>query len=589
MAIKETVMQRPKRWDSPFSQFMTDQMVDLLLTIPPFCDMDPARFPSATPLREILKNDANIIDFHEGDIVIREGDYGSSAFMVLDGTVQVCLQSLPGDLLGRSEVQQKSWTAAIAQWWTSSKLSEVRQINKLESPAALGTRADEQGTRIFLQDVPKVLDADKTATLTAGEIFGELAALTRTPRTATVVARGPKSRLLEIRWQGLRDLIRRDPALRDHIDKLFRQNSLNVHLRETTLFTALPGTAIKAIADATVFETYGQFEWQQKFKTSSAQDGADVSLAQEPLIVKQFDYADGLILIRNGFARVSRACGDSQRTLSYLGKGHIFGLRELVHNWKSAEQIGWQQSLWAIGYVDVLRIPTAVVERAILPNLQDLPASFSQQELAAIAQRQLSADSTMAAASQVSQQAPGRKSKLETGLLEFLVEQRYINGTQSMLINLERCTRCDDCVRACAATHDNNPRFVRQGPTYNNLMVASACMHCVDPVCMIGCPTGAIGRDANNGIVTINETTCVGCATCANSCPYENIRMTEIRDRAGRRLLDTESALPILKATKCDLCTQQPAGPACQNACPHDALIRIDMSQMETLEQFLSK
>ena len=54
--------------------------------------------------------------------------------------------------------------------------------------------------------------------------------------------------------------------------------------------------------------------------------------------------------------------------------------------------------------------------------------------------------------------------EIETGLLEFLVEHRFVNGTQAMMIDLNRCTRCDDCIRACASTHDNNPRFVRNGP-----------------------------------------------------------------------------------------------------------------------------
>ena len=53
--------------------------------------------------------------------------------------------------------------------------------------------------------------------------------------------------------------------------------------------------------------------------------------------------------------------------------------------------------------------------------------------------------------------------KLGPDMLEFLVDNRTINGTASMLIDLDRCTRCDDCVRACASTHNNNPRFIRHG------------------------------------------------------------------------------------------------------------------------------
>ncbi len=90
-------------------------------------------------------------------------------------------------------------------------------------------------------------------------------------------------------------------------------------------------------------------------------------------------------------------------------------------------------------------------------------------------------------------------------MIEFLVEERYVNGTATMLIDLDRCTRCDDCVRACAASHDNNPKFIRHGRVQNGIMVANACMHCVDPVCMIGCPTGAIHRESIEGQVVIND------------------------------------------------------------------------------------
>jgi len=48
-----------------------------------------------------------------------------------------------------------------------------------------------------------------------------------------------------------------------------------------------------------------------------------------------------------------------------------------------------------------------------------------------------------------------------------------------------------------------------------------------------------------------------------------------IRDENGR--------LPIQQATKCDLCVEQRIGPACQNACPHDALYRVNMTDLNSL------
>jgi Fe-S-cluster-containing dehydrogenase component len=172
--------------------------------------------------------------------------------------------------------------------------------------------------------------------------------------------------------------------------------------------------------------------------------------------------------------------------------------------------------------------------------------------------------------------------------MEFITQNRFFNGTETMVIDLDRCTRCDDCVRACAETHDNNPRFLRHGPIHKNLMVAQACMHCADPICMIGCPTGAIHRDTFEGNVVINPASCIGCSACANNCPYGAIRMVEIRDRKGRILVASD-AQPIQKATKCDLCIDQYGGPACERACPHDALKRVNLNTLDDLVEWLQR
>ncbi len=157
-----------------------------------------------------------------------------------------------------------------------------------------------------------------------------------------------------------------------------------------------------------------------------------------------------------------------------------------------------------------------------------------------------------------------------------------------MLIDTDRCTSCDDCVRACASTHDNNPRFKRHGPIHDGLQVTNACMHCVDPVCLIGCPTGAIHRHAS-GPVVIDDATCIGCGTCAQSCPYDNITLVEIRDADGGFIVDEQTGQAIVKATKCDLCYDQLGGPACQRACPHDALVRMEMQDVQHLAEWVNR
>ncbi len=578
MSTTEVAIRRPQRWDTAFGERLTDAELARLLAMPPFDAMDPARFPKSCPLMGLLQNDARRVSVKQGDIVVREGDYGNSAFILLGGSLRVLLESLPQRLLGRAERRRKSLLATAIQNWFGQPIPEVRAYGSLQLDSAIGRRQEGDAEHIFLQDVPGVLRRHKNLQLQVGDIFGELSAITRTPRTATVVADEP-AELLEIRWQGLRDLMRYDPALKTRIDALYRQNSLESHLRETPVLRHVAQSALAEIAAAAQFESYGRFDWNVPYRTVAQQDVSERIMA-EPLIVEEGTVPDGLFLIRSGFARVSRCYGQGHQTLAYLGKGKTFCLDELAYAWKTGQPMPMLSSLRAVGYVDVLRIPRAVVEAHVLPELN---GKFLAKTVASIRQH----------AEQLErfQNARLRQRSTEVTLetLEFLLDERLINGREAMVINMDRCTRCDDCIRACADTHDNNPRFVRQGPQFGKFMLAQACMHCVDPVCMIGCPTGAIARDAASGNVLINDLTCIGCSTCANSCPYGNISMVETRNARGEPIRDCETQQPIIKATKCDLCLDAWGGPACQRACPHDALVRIDISNVKAIGKWLQQ
>ena len=119
-------LNRPKRWDVPFSADMSAMDVNGLLQIAPFKDMDPAGFPKSAQLHDILKNDARLRRFMPGEIVVREGDYGNSAFMVLSGTAKVVLgPGLPPSLVGRSEPRRRGFLRALAQLWANPAEDEV--------------------------------------------------------------------------------------------------------------------------------------------------------------------------------------------------------------------------------------------------------------------------------------------------------------------------------------------------------------------------------------------------------------------------------------------------------------------------------
>mgnify|MGYP001601872782 CR=1 FL=1 len=603
MSTGAPAQDRPRRWSLPFSDELTGDAVERLLTLAPFRDMNRESFPRSAPLRDILQNDARLRRYRKGEIIVREGDYGTSAFMILSGSAQVVLSpSLPPSTVGRREPSRRGIFRALAQLWGNAREDEV--VRKKDRRGFLRTSAGRRAAdvRIILQDVPRVLDQYRTATIEAGEFFGEIAALSRMPRTATIFAAEEDSELLEIRWQGLRDLMRYDPTLRRHIDRIYRERALSTYLAEIPFMKHLSPEAKRLVMEATQFETYGDYDWSGDYK-KLVQSGT--SAAKEQTIASEGDYPNGVIMIRAGFARLTQRYGDSHRTLNYLGSGGLYGFTELAHNWQDpGRPVALQHTLRVIGYTHVLVIPAPVIEQVVLPSLprEELPLPVVEQAGTAspFSRTPFSrAPFSRAPFSRAPFPADGGpepggdpaappEAAIDSELMEFLTENRLFNGTETMVIDLNRCTRCDDCVRACASTHDNNPRFLRHGPIHDHLMVAQACMHCTDPVCMIGCPTGAIHRDAFEGEVVINPATCIGCTACANNCPYGSIRMVEVRDERGRVLVAND-AKPIVKATKCDLCLDQYGGPACERACPHDALKRINLNTLDDLVAWLHR
>ena len=78
-------MARPQRWSTPFGSEMTDDDVEALLKRPDIAAIEADNFPKHTPLAGVLRNDTRISQFRAGDIVVREGDYGNSAFLVMSG------------------------------------------------------------------------------------------------------------------------------------------------------------------------------------------------------------------------------------------------------------------------------------------------------------------------------------------------------------------------------------------------------------------------------------------------------------------------------------------------------------------------
>ncbi len=146
-------------------------------------------------------------------------------------------------------------------------------------------------------------------------------------------------------------------------------------------------------------------------------------------------------------------------------------------------------------------------------------------------------------------------------------------------IKEEVCIDCHLCEVYCQTEHSQSkdlikvfkkefprplPRLWVEGRKPISFTVQ--CRHCADPPCVYACLTGALQRDADSGIVTVDEERCTGCWTCILACPFGAI---------GR---DVNQG----KIVKCDLCPGEDV-PVCVANCPNEALIYVETKDAVSL------
>ena len=213
---------RPQRWDNPFDGNLTDDDVEYILNLPLFKGMDAEQFPNHLPLSGIVKNDMRLGVCQRGDILVREGDYGNSAFLVLDGKVTVILPPGLSDLArGESQAEKLSWVGSLKRYLQRSPYPEVRLSGDRYITESTALRGKDSETRVYLKDPESVKRNHSHVFLVVGELFGEVAALARTPRNTTIFAEEDVW-FLEIRWQGLRDIRRYVESFHQHLDALYQ-------------------------------------------------------------------------------------------------------------------------------------------------------------------------------------------------------------------------------------------------------------------------------------------------------------------------------------------------------------------------------
>lgn len=400
-------------------------------------------------------------------------------------------------------------------------------------------------------------------------LIGVGEALTRQARQCSMTVRTDEAIVLQVRWSGVRELRQWSASFRALTDQLHHAHAIEFGLARCPDLDGIGGASLSELARHARLEMFGRYDWSHGYRNAVETAGYQGLTDHEDLIAGQGDYLDEIIIVASGFVRLTTSNGGRERTLGTVGAGGVIGLRELIdrqsNQWLDAA--GFSNNVRAVGYATVIRLPVHIVEATVLPSLNGSwhKSLFGASPRGGDAMADPRSSPTYLAAN-----------------TDFAVDRRLMNGTQAMAINLDRCVHCDECVRACAATHNGVARFVRRGDVHANVMVAHACMHCHDPVCMIGCPTGAIDRHRETGHVIVDESKCIGCTICASTCPYGNIRMEQVHAPSGSPLVGEDGGA-IMTAVKCDLCYDQPNGPACQRACPYDALRRVDIGDGDGL------
>jgi Fe-S-cluster-containing dehydrogenase component len=179
-----------------------------------------------------------------------------------------------------------------------------------------------------------------------------------------------------------------------------------------------------------------------------------------------------------------------------------------------------------------------------------------------------------------------------------------------LVIDLDLCVGCHACATACKEwntgghmaplpdfnayrddawgvwfnrIHSFEETDEREGGERRTVHFPKSCLHCEDAACVTVCPTGASYKRAEDGIVLVNESLCIGCKLCSWACPY------------GAREFDVDAG--VMK--KCTLCIDriyndnlmpEERQPACVMVCPTNARFYGDLGDPDsTVSQLVAE
>ena len=447
-------------------------------------------------------------------------------------------------------------------------------------------RQGEWGGNTFYIAVEGVLDVlvregdgqKKIGQLDPGTCFGEMALLAGVERNATVSVPGDqKAVVLEVTRPALR-LLRKLQTFGNILDETYRAHGIGRVLEDLTSITgkSLSGPLTEELRRTARYMVYGK----------------------NHELCKEGELIDRLILIKTGWVRRSRGVPfhaaspevvlgvDEAIGVDFLGGGNCLGLDGVTQPAK------WKSRVTLMARTEVLEVPLDQFssDPGLRQQLADTFWSLSTAGSALPQTIELIPDLNALKAAE---------EEIATGI---------IDGTNVLVMDMDLCIRCGNCSLACHKMHGQS-RLLRRGiqierpvtigkKRLQHALVPQVCMHCADPECMTGCPTGSIFRDSG-GHIDIDPHTCIGCYDCATQCPYDAISMVPRETpranhsfvskltRVFKFKIDPPAApedSDDLVAIKCNLCEDTPLNPpgvrrkkySCEENCPTGALVRVD-------------
>ncbi len=438
------------------------------------------------------------------------------------------------------------------------------------------------------------------AILRRGEHVGEDGMLTGQPYKVTAQAQAP-TLVLQVPEQAMQRLMELVPNVRAYFDQVNNARSMKSILKRMALFQGVSAADLQALIQQTPVK---QYERNERLFAEDDQGGRP---ARETLHI-----------LLEGFVKVARhtTAGtghhkSDERIIAYRQGGDYFaGGLDLLGDGRAV-------SVSAINRVRVAEVPRKVM-LALLQRYPEVNQRFNLR-LREYIETSVSTQGyalTTGLLKGFSAMSTRPDEAVQAGL-HALVSDGVVEGTEVLVIDLDKCIHCSECEEACARRHGHS-RMNRKGMIVGNISIATACRQCQDPVCML-CSRAGIARHPN-GEVYITES-CIGCGICAERCPYGAISIMNIEDEtvshsswqrfsdfftkgAGTGKERARKNLPVLGgatamsnyaapgpldtlehrdgydelrkkiAIKCDLCAGY-KDQACVEACPTGAAIRI--------------